>query len=187
MHESIRSFRRKAGVFAVGLALLPAAASGQSSQPPPTGDQRFGAFAWLAGEWQGYGQMGERVTYIHKAFGYDVGGRDLVERTLDMFPPSKPSTEFELHQDFIVYFRTDAGSYRAKGFFVEGFVWNSTVTVTPERLVIETESVENAPAGMRARLTYTKDGASGFKGTFELAMPGQDYKLFETLVMRRVS
>lgn len=39
----------------------------------------------------------------------------------------------------------------------------------------------------RAKGFYVKDGPNRFTGTFELAMPGQDYTLFETLVMRRVS
>lgn len=159
----------------------------QSAQQEPTGAARFPELAWLIGEWQGYGQLGDRVTYIHKAFTFEVAGRYLVERTRDVFPPAKPTTEFELHQDVTTFYRTDAGGYRAKGFYVEGYVWNSTVSVTGDRVVVETDSVENAPAGMLARITFVKDGPDGFRGTFEIAMPGEDYKLVETLVMRRVS
>ena len=170
----------------LALVLATSATRAQTPPPEPTGAARFPELAWLAGAWQGYGQFGERVTYIHKAFSYEVAGRYLVERTLDMFPPARPTTEFELHQDVTTFYRT-AGGYRAKGFYVEGFVWNSTVTAGADRVVVETESVENGPAGIRARVTYVKDGPDGFKGTFELAMPGQDFTLVETLVMRRIS
>ena len=162
-------------------------ARARAQRPAPTGAARFPELAWLAGEWQGYGRFDTRVTYIHKSFAYDVAGRYLIERTRDMFPPEKPTTEFELHQDFTTYYRTDTGGCRAKGFFVEGYVWNSTVTATGDRIVVETDTVENAPAGMRARITYVKDGPDGLTGTFEIAMPGQDFKMFEALVMRRIA
>lgn len=174
-------------LLAVGVLVCVPFAHAQSLQPEPTGVQRFPELAWLVGEWQGYGQFADRVTYIHKSFSYEVAGRYLVERTRDIFPPEKPTTDFELHQDFTTFYRMDAGGYRAKGFFVEGYVWSSTVTATGDRVVVETDSVENAPAGMRARITYVRDGPDGFRGTFEMAMPGADYKAFETLVMRRVS
>jgi len=173
-------------LIVVGLSAAPRARD-QSSPAEPTGAERFPELAWLVGEWQGYGQFDSRVTYIHKTFAYEVAGRYLVERTRDIFPPVTPSTEFELHQDFTAFLRTTSGGYRAKGFYVEGYVWNSTVTATADRLVVETESVENAPAGLRGRITYVKDGPDRFTGTFEFAKPGQDYTLFEKLVMRRVS
>ena len=39
---------------------------------------------------------------------------------------------------------------------------------------------------MRGRITYTRESEDRFTGTFELAMPGADYKLYEELVMDRV-
>ncbi len=143
----------------------------------------------MIGEWQGYGKFSNRTTYIHKSYSYDLGGMYLVERTLDMFPPDTLSTNFEVHQDFSVFYRDDAtGGLKAKGFFIEGFIWSSNVTLSDggKVIAIETEDVENAPPGMRARITYRQQDPDNFTGLFEIAMPGGDYSVMEELVMERV-
>lgn len=54
-------------------------------------------------------------------FYYDLAGVVFVERTLDVFPPKMPSTDYEMHQDFVVYHPMEATDrLRAKGFYVEG-------------------------------------------------------------------
>ncbi len=97
-------------VIALALGLLvPQPIMGQTeASTADWGDARFAArfeaFDWLIGEWQGYGQFADRTGYIHKRYSYDVAGMYFVERTLDMFPPPQPSTEFEVHQDFTLRF-----------------------------------------------------------------------------------
>ena len=39
---------------------------------------------------------------------------------------------------------------------------------------------------MRSRVTYTRQGTDAFTGTFELAKPGESYKVVEQLVMKRI-
>jgi hypothetical protein len=51
---------------------------------------------------------------------------------------------------------------------------------------VETVDVDNAPPGMRGRVTYTRESEDRYTATFELAMPGAEYKLYEELVMDRV-
>lgn len=149
-------------------------------------DARFPGLAWLEGEWRGYGEFTNRTTYIHKTWEFDVAGIFLTERTIDMFPPAEPSTEFEVHQDLTVFY-WDGTTLKAKGFYVEGFVWNSLVSTTSEgHIVIETAEVENGPPGVKARYTIRPDGADAFTATFELAFGDKDYGLMETLTMRRV-
>ena len=54
----------------------------------------------------------------------------LIERTIDMFPPDSLTTEFEIHQNFAVYYvDTFSNSIKAKKFFVESYVQSSTVTI----------------------------------------------------------
>ena len=152
--------------------------------------ERFAPLDWLVGEWQGYGQFPSRTTYIHKKYYYDVGGMFFIERTLSMFPPEEEtSTEYEIHQDFTSVYRDDSsGGFLAKGFFVEGFVWSSKVDAGEDgsTIVLETVDIDNAPPGMRGRITYTRESEDSYTATFEIAMPGAEYKLFEELVMDRV-
>ncbi len=153
------------------------------------GDGRFASLVWLVGEWRGYGRFEERVTYLHRKYSYDLGGMYLVERTVDVFPPPEPSTDFEVHQDFVVYYRdTTTGALKAKAFFVEAFVTSETVSggENNKPLVMESTQIENAPPGLRTRFTLTRETDARFKETFEIAKPGKEYELVEELVMERL-
>jgi hypothetical protein len=153
------------------------------------GADRFEELAWLEGEWQGYGEFTNRTTYIHKKYSYDVAGMFFIERTLDIFPPPELSTEFEIHQDFTVFYRdTGTGGIKSKGFYVEGFVWSSDVTVSDDgdTIVIEATEIDCAPGGMRARITMLRESNDMYRAIFELAMPGAEYKELEELTMTRM-
>ncbi len=153
------------------------------------GDDRFTPLAWLVGEWQGYGKFTKRTTYVHRKYSYDLGGIYLVERTIDMFPPAEPSTDFEVHQDFVVYYRdTTAGDLRAKAFFVEAFVTSETVRIGEggQRIITESTQIENGPPGLRTRFILTRETDDRFKETFEIAKPGKEYELVEESVFKRL-
>jgi len=168
----------------------PEPSSALPAQPPAgetaRGDDRLHELAWLVGEWQGYGEFSDRITYIRKVFAYDVGGVVLSERTVDMFPPARPSTEFEIHQDLVLFYRAGA-TLRARGFYVESFVTACDVTVGEDAtIVVETTAVENGPPDLRTRYTITPDGPDRFTAVFEIARPGHDFEAVERLAMRRV-
>lgn len=150
---------------------------------------RFESFDWLIGEWQGYGEFSNRTTYIHKRFSYEVAGVYFSERTLDVFPPPEPTTEFEVHQDLAFFQRDNStGALTATTFFVETFVTTASVKVLDdgESFVVESTSIQNAPPGMRTRMTYTRTGVDGFELLFELAPPGGEYQAMEEAVFRRI-
>lgn len=66
-------------------------------------------------------------------------------------------------------------------FHIEGFV-NQYVMETPaadaKTLVFQTESIENIPAGWRAREIYKIISRDEFTETFELAAPGKDFEVY---------
>ncbi len=153
------------------------------------GAARFGELDWLIGEWQGYGVFAEGRNQIHKSYGYEVGGMFLVERTLDMFPTETPSTDYEIHQDFMVVYRdTLGGGLLAKTFFIEAFVASSELTVAEggDVFVIESTRIENGSPGMRTRYTIRRQWPDDFTGTFELAFDGGEFTVFEELTLRRI-
>ena len=53
------------------------------------------------------------------------------------------------------------------------------------KLVFTSISSENAPPGLRARVIYLIKNEKEFEETFELAMPGKDYRLFLTNYWQR--
>lgn len=153
-----------------------------------TDASRFPPLEWLVGEWRGYGRFTDRTSYIHKRFSYELGGAVLVERTLDIFPPSELTTDFEIHRDIVHYFR-NGEVFEAIGFYVEGHVnlFSVTVAENPSQLTAETYEVRNIPKGMRAKVIYEQDGETGLRGEFLLAAPGESLETVEKLVMQRIS
>jgi hypothetical protein len=73
-------------------------------------------------------------------------------------------------------------------FHTEGFV--NTYVQQPgsdaKTLVFETETIENIPAGWRARETYTVINDDEFVERFELAEPGKEFELYSEARLRRV-
>lgn len=185
----------KFGVPALALWLITSfvvstgSAEDDQSWQDKSGSERFAPLHWLVGEWRGYGEFAKDTGYIHKRFYYDLAGMYLIERTLDMFPPKEPTTEFEIHQDFVVYSRgNESGALKARGFFVESFVTSAQVSVSADgnSVVIESIEIENGPPGMRTRFTISRQTKDQYKESFEIAMPGKDYSIVEELTMTRV-
>ncbi len=57
---------------------------------------------------------------------------------------------------------------------------------TDGSIAITTEAIENIPAGYRARETYIVRGVDEFEEIFELAEPGQPFKVYSRAVLKRV-
>jgi hypothetical protein len=57
---------------------------------------------------------------------------------------------------------------------------------SPTRLVFTTESIENIPAGWRARETYVVHGPDEFEEIFELAESGKPFELYSRARLTRV-
>ncbi len=163
-------------LFVIALIALPMAACADD----------LASIAWLEGEWQGYSIMGEKSNVNHKEFRFEQAGHYLVERTVAMFPPAEPSTEYETHQDMNVFY-VIGDELRAKAFFVEGFVQSSTVTLDGAKVIIESTEVEGGPPGMRTRLTYVRGDGDGFTGTFEIDWSGEGYQPMSTYEFKRLN
>lgn len=141
--------------------------------------------AWLEGEWQGYSTMGDKHNLNRKWFAWEMGGLYLVERTVAVFPPAEPSTEYETHQDRAWYYAV-GGELRMKGFYSEGFVQNGTVAVDGDTLTVLGTSVEGGPPGMRTRLRYVRQGDDRMTGSFEIDWDGGGFRPSSTYEFRRV-
>ena len=65
-------------------------------------------------------------------------------------------------------------------FHVEGFVnqYLQDADSSATKLVFTTESIENIPAGWRARETYIVHGLDEFEEVFELAEAGKPFEVY---------
>ncbi len=161
---------------------------GKATMADKKGAARFPDLAWLIGSWRGYGQFSGRTTYITKQFAYALDGITLVERTLSVFPPAEPDTEYEVHLDEVHYFRSGE-DYEAIGFYVEGFVNFFHVSAGRDPLRIEAESyqVKNAPEGLRAKIIYQRQDDGKLTGEFQLAGPQEPLATVEVLQLEKTS
>jgi hypothetical protein len=73
-------------------------------------------------------------------------------------------------------------------FHVEGFVNQFVMTSASadgKTIVFTSESIENIPAGFRARETYKIMGPDEFREIFEIAEPGKDFEVYSEGHYRR--
>lgn len=107
------------------------------------------------------------------------------------YPPSKDNPKGEVHEDhgFISYDR-GRKTFVLRQFHIEGFVNQFKIeSISPDgkTIVFISESIENIPAGYRAKESYQIISENEFIETFELAEPGKDFQLYSKAILKRVN
>jgi hypothetical protein len=104
-------------------------------------------------------------------------------------PTSVETPKGEIHEDE-GWFSFDRARKRMvlRQFHVEGFAnqYVQNADSAALRLVFTTESIENIPAGWRARETYVVPGPDEFEDVFEFAEPGKEFELYSRARLKRV-
>lgn len=193
MRGSLRSVLRHARGFSnlrrvVGLALvclaLPNSGAGQQS----AGTDPFSRVSFLIGRWRGTseGQPGKGT--VEREYALALNGRFIRVRNRNQYPAQEKNPKGEVHEDegFISFDRTRT-KLVLRQFHVEGFVnqYVEDANSTPTKLVFTSESIENIPAGWRARETYVVHGPDEFEEIFELAESGKPFELYSRARLTR--
>ncbi|MEO7988626.1 MAG: hypothetical protein ABI663_03740 [Chryseolinea sp.] len=110
-------------------------------------------------------------------------------KSKSVYPPSKENPKGEVHEDhgFISY---DKGkkTFMLRQFHLESFVNQFKIeSISPDgkSIAFISESIENIPAGFRAKESYQIISENEFIGTFELAEPRKDFELYSKAVLKR--
>jgi hypothetical protein len=169
----------------VGSTLL---ASGIQSNGPAAPD-RLAPVAVLLGRWTGATEGRPGKGTVEREYLRLLGTRFIQVRNRSTYPPQEKNPKGEVHEDMGVFsFDTSRKAIVFRQFHIEGFV--SQYVLEPEstatRLVLTTESIENIPAGWRARETYIVSGPDEIEEVFELAEPGKPFELYSRSRLRRV-
>ncbi|MFC2085291.1 hypothetical protein ACFLS9_09555 [Bacteroidota bacterium] len=103
-------------------------------------------------------------------------------KNISKFEPQENKPEGEIHQDW-TFFSYDKvhKTFAVREFHSEGFVnyyLMDTVKTSDNIFVFISESSENAPPGMRARVTYVIKSENEFTETFDLAFSGKEFQEF---------
>jgi len=107
----------------------------------------------------------------------------------DKADPQPKNPKGEAHEEWgFMSFDKARKTFVLRQFHVEGFVNEfvlSSSSADAKTMVFTTESIENIPAGFRARETYKILGADEFTEVFEIAEPGKDFELYSEAHFRR--
>jgi len=151
-------------------------------QTPPVQPDPWGALRQLEGDWKGSSDGQPGVSTSERHYSFILGGKFLHGRNRSVYKPQEKNPKGEIHEnlDYFSYDRTRK-KLVLRQFHGEGFV-NQYVRVdngeNPKTFVFETESIENIPAGWKARETYRQLDGGEWQETFELAAPGKPYEVY---------
>jgi hypothetical protein len=183
--------RQRLALWAVVLtlsasALAPAGSSAQESSPAA---DIWAPFRIFVGSWTGAGEGGPGASTGEQTFAFILRGTYLQVRNRAVFAPQEKNPAGEVHEDWGIFSYDRARkAFVLRQFQVEGFVNQYVLETMPpdcKTFVLVSESIENIPAGFKARLTYRILDADSFEQTFDLAPAGQEFRCYSKGVMKR--
>lgn len=153
-------------------------------------DSLWSPFRWFAGEWTGDSEGQPGKGKYERSYTVILNKKFIEVKNKSTYPPSQQNPKGEVHEDrgFISY---DKGrkTFVMRQFHIEGFVNQYKIeSISPDgkTIVFISESIENIPAGFRAKETYQIISEDEFLETFELAEPGKNFELYSKAVLKRV-
>jgi len=170
----------------VGLCLLLSGLAAGAQTADPDGLKRLSV---LIGRWEGSseGQPGKGT--VRREYTHALDARFIRVVNRSEYPAQEKNPKGEIHEDE-GFFSFDRARKKTvlRQFHVEGFV-NQYVednSSSPTKFVFVTESIENIPAGWRARETYVINGPDEFEEIFELAENGKPFEIYSRARLKRV-
>ena len=174
-------------LLAVALVLVGLPVLQAQTAATPTGLERLKP---LIGRWEGTteGQPGTGTVTREYAFALNSRFIRVVHRS--EYPAQPKNPKGEIHQDE-GFFSFDRARKRLvfRQFHVESFVvqyLEDTEPSTPDKIVFASESIENIPAGYRAKETYLILGADEIEEVFELAATGKPFEVYSRTRLKRI-
>lgn len=169
------------------LVILVAAtmASAQQTAKPDT----WKPFRYFVGTWEGTGKGEPGESKLEREYKFTLGGKFLQVSHRSAYAPQEKNPKGEIHED-LGFFSYDKArkQFIFRQFHVESFVIQYVVASISEdgkTIILESETIENVPKGMRSRETFKILNDDEFTETFEIAMPEKDFKVYSENRFRR--
>jgi hypothetical protein len=172
---------------ATAVVLVAIASVAAGAQQPPA--DNLAAIATLVGKWTGTsdGQPGRGT--VEREYERVLGSRFIRARNRSTYPPQEKNPKGEVHEDEGL-FSFDRARKRMvfRQFHIESFVttYLQDQDAKPGTVSFTTESIENIPAGWRARETYLFHGPDEVEEIFELAEAGKPFAVYSRTRLQRV-
>ncbi len=147
-------------------------------------------FKNMIGTWTGTSEGQPGKGKYERTYQIVLNKKFIEVKNKSTYPPSKDNPKGEVHEDhgFISY---DKGrrTFVLRQFHIEGFVNQFKIeSISPDgkTIVFISESIENIPAGYRAKESYQIMSENEFVETFELAEPGKSFEVYSKAVLKRI-
>lgn len=166
-------------------ALLPALAYGQMSKS----DSLWLPLVPLIGQWSGTGEAPEGKGKYERTYQFVLNKKFIELRNKSVYAPSKESPKGYTHEDYgLISYDKARKTFVLRQFHTEGFMNQYVLErISPDgkTIVFVTESIENIPAGWRARETYVITGNT-LTEAFDLAEPGKEFAPYTSAQFTKV-
>ena len=143
---------------------------------------------YLEGVWVGQGDGMSGVSTVTQEYRFILNGKFLRVATRSEFKPQEKNPKGEIHED-IGFFSFDRSrkKFILRGFYIEGFVnqYVGEVSEDGKTITLETETIENAPPGTRAKLILKKISENELEESFFVAWPDREFSCMTTNRLKR--
>jgi hypothetical protein len=171
------------------MPILAAVATASAAQSGSANANELSQLDGLIGRWQGTSEGRPGNGSVEREYSRLFGSRFVQVRNRAIYKPQDKNPKGETHEDTGIFsFDTARRRIIFRQFHTEGFV-NQYIAGSPSKpgsLVFTTETIENIPAGWRARETYTLHGRDELEEVFELAEPGKGFEVYSRSRLKRV-
>ncbi len=135
---------------------------------------------YLVGSWEGTGNGQPGLSKVQREYRLVLNDKFLHVQNRSVYEPQPKNPKGEIHEDWgMISFDKTRKQFVFRQFHVEGFVnhyVNTSTGADGKTIVFTSESIENIPAGFRARETYKIAGPDEFWEVFEIAEPGKEFE-----------
>jgi len=144
---------------------------------------------YFVGEWVGTGDGEPGVSTVSRTYRFVLDERFLQVENTSAYAPQEINKKGEVHSD-IGFFSFDKSRKRIafRQFHSEGFVNQysmDSLSADGKTFTLLTESIENIPAGWRAKEVYRILNENEFEEVFSLAPPGKYFEVYSTTRLKR--
>lgn len=159
--------------------------SAQTKKPDVWEPMKF-----FVGKWEGTGKGQPGVSTVEREYKFALNGKFLQATHKSTYAPQEKNPKGEVHEDFGFFsYDKTRKQFIFRQFHVESFIVHyalTSISADGKTFVFDSESIENIPAGYKARETYKVVNENEFTETFELAEPGKEYTVYSENRFKRI-
>jgi|RhiMetStandDraft_8_1073273.scaffolds.fasta_scaffold12142_1 hypothetical protein len=141
-------------------------------------------FRWLIGDWRGVGQGDPGTSGSERRNDSFLDGRYIRVTGTSVYPQQEKNPKGEVHEQLDLWSYDRArSSVVLRTFDTLGFTCTYVLdksASSADRWVLNAESLENVPKGMKARYIYTRPSENAYHEVLELDTDGKGFKPYVT-------